>query len=157
MPSYFGANGRVSEPSADSGNKLGNGRYEAGLHATLYNFQEFADLFIAWVNELKEIGNHKLMMFDFDRPIESLVQDAKLSKMTKGRFGGSVEKILVDTLDFSEAIQKRYAEQYQDAAPVKGELHFQKSTAGYALLDCLLIGVETILKKSEVALILKFQ
>lgn len=157
LPSYFGANGRVSEPSADSGNKLGNGRYEAGLHATLYNFQEFADLFIAWVNELKEIGNHKLMMFDFDRPIESLVQDCKLSKQGSGLFGGKAEKNLVDALDFSEAIQKRYAEQYQDAAPVKGELHFQKSTAGYALLDCLLIGVETVLKKPEVALILKFK
>lgn len=110
-----------------------------------------------WLDELKKIGNHKLMIFDFDRSIESLVQDCKLSKETSGFFGGKAEKNLVDALDFSEAIQKRYADKYQDAAPVSGELHFQSSTAGYALLDCLLIGIETILKKPDVAPILKFQ
>lgn len=155
LPSYFDTNGHVNQPSSRRGNEFS--RYEAGLHATLYNFQEFANLFLAWVNELKEIGNHKLMMFDFDGPIESLVQDCKLSKQVSGFFGGKAEKNLVSALDFSEAIQKRYAEKYQDAAPINGRLHFQNSTAGYALLDCLLIGVETILKKPEIASILKFQ
>ena len=97
------------------------------------------------------------MMFDFDRPIDSIVQDCRLSKMSSGFFGGNAERSLVDALDFSEAIQKHFAAKYQDAAPINGELHFQKSTAGYALLDCLLIGVETILKKPEVSSILKFQ
>lgn len=158
LPSYFSDDGRVSRPSSGSGDEFKKkGKYEAGLHSTLYNFQQFSNLFLEWVDELKEIGNHKLMMFDFNRPIESLVQDCKLSKKTRGYFGGEAEVNLVNALGFSEAMQKHYAAKYQDAAPVSGELHFQTSTAGYALLDCLLIGVETILKKTDVASILKFQ
>lgn len=157
LPLYFGENGSVNQPSSQSGNGFKKGKYEAGLHSTLYNFKQFSRLFLEWLDELKKIGNHKLMIFDFDRSIESLVQDCKLSKETSGFFGGKAEKNLVDALDFSEAIQKRYADKYQDAAPVSGELHFQSSTAGYALLDCLLIGIETILKKPDVAPILKFQ
>ena len=157
LPSYFSNKGCVSQPSSRSGDGFKKGKYEAGLHSTLYNFQQFAGLYLEWVEELKEIGNHKLMMFDFDRPIDSIVQDCRLSKMSSGFFGGNAERSLVDALDFSEAIQKHFAAKYQDAAPINGELHFQKSTAGYALLDCLLIGVETILKKPEVSSILKFQ
>lgn len=157
LPSYFSANGRVSQPSSRSGDGFKKGKYEAGLHSTLYNFKQFSDLFLEWVDELKEIGNHKLMMFDFNRPIESLVQDCKLSKKKRVLFRGEAEENLVDALDFSEAMQKRYAAKYQDAAPIGGELHFQSSTAGYVLLDCLLIGVETILNKPDVASILKFQ
>ena len=97
-------------------------------------------------------------MFDFDRSIDSLVQDCKLAKITDGfiGIGAGRQQILVEPLDFSEQVQKHYARNYQDAAPVNGELHFTKSTAGYALLDVLLIGIENILNKQEISSILKF-
>ena len=158
LPSYFDTNGRVSEPNSRSRVNSQNAKYESGLHSTLFNFQLFSDQFIEWIEELKDIGNHKLVLFDFNRGIESLVQDCKLSKMTSGFFGGATkEQILVDPLAFSEQIQKHYAKTYQDAAPVNGELHFKDTTAGYALLDCILIGIENILKKSEISSILKIQ
>lgn len=158
LPSYFTNDGKVGEPDLNSREKFKNqNKYEPGLHSTLYNFNKFADFFIEWVDELKEIGNHKLVMFDFERTIDALVQDCKLSRMKRGLLGGSSEEILVEPIDFSEAMQARYHEKYQNAAPVGGNLHFEKSTAGYALLDCMLIGIEMILNKQEVAQILKFQ
>lgn len=159
LPAYFDANGKVSQPNSRSREDSQNAKYEPGLHSTLYNFQLFSDQFIEWVEELKEIGNHKLVMFDFERSIDSLVQDCKLSKKSDGfmGLGAGIERVLVGPLDFSEQIQKHYANKYQDAAPVKGELHFKDTTAGYALLDCLLIGIENILRKSEISSILKFQ
>lgn len=157
LPLYFDTNGNVNELDLSSRKEFKDGKYEAGLHSTLYNFKQFSRFFLEWLKELKEIGNHKLVMFDFDRSIESLVQDCKLSKMGRGFLGGREEKNLVEALDFSEAVQKCYADKYQDAAPVNGALHFDKSTAGYALLDCLLTGIETILNKPEVASKLKIQ
>lgn len=157
LPAYF-TNGLVGQPTSKSKDDFKNKeKYEPGLHSTLYNFQEFAQLFIEWVEELKKIGNHRIMMFNFDQPIVSLVQDCKLSESHTGLFGGQAERPLVVPLDFSEAIQKHYASNYQDAAPAGGPLHFKKSTAGYALLDCLLIGIEDILKKPKISQILKFQ
>lgn len=158
LPSYFTDKGLVGQPTSHSKEDFKNKeKYEPGLHSTLYNFQKFANLFIEWVEELKKIGNHRLMMFDFNQPIISLVQDYKLSTMTRVLFGGQAERQLVDPLDFSEAIQKHYAKNYQDAAPSGGPLHFKEGTAGYALLDCLLIGIENTLKKPEISQILKFQ
>ena len=156
LPLYYDDKGRVNEPNR-IGDTNNNPKYEPGLHSTLYNFQRFSDLFVEWVKEMKETGNHKLVMFDFDRSIEWLVQDCKLSEIKSGWGGSSKEIVLVNPMDFSEQIQKYYSRTYQDAAPVKGELHFKDTTAGYAMLDCLLNGIENVITIDKIKSILKLK
>lgn len=145
--------GRITMPRAITSNN-DNEIDSANLHATLYYFQMFCEQFKEWTKELADIGNHSLVMFDFNRTIASIVQDCKLSEEQKGWTGGISEKEIVEPLNFSEEFQRYYHKNYENAHPAGLPLRFEKKTAGFAFLDCLKNGVDAVLSKPQVKRIL---
>lgn len=125
------------------------------LHDTLYQFQTFCGQFKSWIKEMESAGIHKLVLFDFDAPIEALVKDAKLTKETRNILGATSEKALFDAEEISEKIQEHYHEKYSNA-DVAGKLRVDDKTAGFAFIDSLMHGVEAVLRKDNIAKILKF-
>lgn len=143
-------NRKITNPASSSGNEYSR------LHDTLYQFQTFCSQFKGWIKEMESAGNHKLVLFDFNAPIEALVKDAKLTLEKKPIFGnGTSEKALVDPKEFSDAIQRHYHEHYS-SADVAGKLRVDDKTAGFAFIDSLMHGVEAVLRQDNIAKILKF-